>query len=337
MVRSRTCRRRPASVCASSPSAPSWIFSSCASPFSASCPSCDAGPCRRCRCSTRCCCSSWTSPSRRLDQSVGCKARAVEGFERVVGRLIDGGRNAPGPCLWRRRSARDCAVSSRFRLLKVRRGHSERSLLGARAVTMSARMRRALAIALIIVLLVCPQRANGARNPEPTHEPAPSRRGAHPSHGSNSKPSLTRPSHPDAGPIQSQFIGKNVRGVEEPRRRRGGPRPVGWLDRTFDWLDGRVGRYSTGCRSDDRTTTRRPRRASGRRPSETTARSRPRTAAAARRGSRPRRSRRAVPRNSSSRSHSSSRIRPGRELGAGLSRNLRRRRRRRSRSPRRRR
>ena len=107
---------------------------------------------------------------------------------------------------------------------------------------MSARMRRALAIALIIVLLVCPQRANGARNPEPTHEPAPSRLGAHPSHGSNSKPSLTLPSLPDAGQFLSKFIGKNVRRVWKNRRDAAaeGRAPVGWLDRTFDWLDGRV-------------------------------------------------------------------------------------------------
>ena len=73
-----------------------------------------------------------------------------------------------------------CGLVSENRLLPpLRRDHSERSLLGARAVTMSARMRRALAIALIIVLLVCPQRADGARIPEPSHEPAPSRRGAH--------------------------------------------------------------------------------------------------------------------------------------------------------------
>ena len=69
-----------------------------------------------------------------------------------------------------------CGLVSENRLLPpLRRDHSERSLLGARAVTMSARMRRALAIALIIVLLVCPQRADGARNPEPTHPPRQSK------------------------------------------------------------------------------------------------------------------------------------------------------------------
>ena len=192
-------------------------------------------------------------PHRRLarDQASDHKARAVEGIRTSGWALravcIDGGRSsAPRAhrARWRRVEARRelCGLVSDFRLLKVRRDHSERSLLGARAVTMSARMRRALAIALIIVLLVCPQRANGARNPEPTHEPAPSRLGAHPSHGSNPKPSLTLPSLPDAGQFLSKFIGKNVRRVWKNRRDAAaeGRAPVGWLDRTFDWLDGRV-------------------------------------------------------------------------------------------------
>ena len=83
------------------------------------------------------------------------------------------------------------------------------------------------------------------QTPNPTHEPAPSRRGAHwPSPARvRRKPSLTLSVNPRAGQFLSKLIGKNVRRVWKNRRDAAaeGTAPAGWLDRTFDWLDGRVG------------------------------------------------------------------------------------------------
>ena len=110
---------------------------------------------------------------------------------------------------------------------------------------MSARMRRALAAALLIVLLACPQPAEGAPNSEPyprTRPISPRCPLAVPGSSSN-VPSLTLSVTPRAGQFLSKLIGKNVRRVWKNRRDAAaeGTAPAGWLDRTFDWLDGRVG------------------------------------------------------------------------------------------------
>ena len=95
-------------------------------------------------------------------------------------------------------------------------------------MTMSARMRRALAAALLVVLLACPQPAEGAPNPEPypRTRPIPPRCPlAVPR--SSSKETIADPlRQPPRRPIPEQaHRQERAQGMEEPpRRRRGGYR-----------------------------------------------------------------------------------------------------------------